>query len=128
MNDDAASAVREPRLRFPRVARLALTAEFARVREEGRPVHGKTMLIGVLKNATESCSRVGIVTSKRVGSAVTRNRVRRRLREIVRHDRARFHEGMWLVIVAKVPASRVSFEVLREEWTQLAKRGGIFRE
>lgn len=86
------------------------------------------MTIGVLKNATESCARVGIITSRRVGSAVTRNRVRRRLREIIRHDRARFHEGMWLVIVAKVSAARVSFAVLREEWTQLAKRGGIFRE
>ena len=119
--------MREPRLRFPRVARLAVTAEFARVRKEGRPVHGKMMLLGVLKNAEESCARVGIVTSRKVGSAVTRNRVRRRLREIVRHERARFHDGMWIVIVAKVPAARVSFAALREEWMQLAQRGGIFR-
>ncbi len=128
MNDDAASAVRVPRLRFPRAARLALTADFARVREEGRTVHGKMMMLGVLKNAAQSCARAGIVTSRKVGPAVVRNRVRRRLREIVRHDRAKFHDGMWLVIIAKVPASRVSFAVLREEWTQLAKRGGIFRE
>lgn len=128
LNDDAASAVRVPRLRFPRAARLALTAEFARVREKGRPVHGKMMTLGVLKNVADSCARVGIVTSRKVGSAVVRNRVRRRLREIVRHDRAKFLDGLWLVIVAKASASRVSFEVLREEWTQLAKRGGIFGE
>lgn len=120
--------MRVPRLRFPRAARLAITAEFVRVREEGRPVHGKMMMLGVLKNAAESCARVGIVTSRKVGPAVVRNRVRRRLREIVRHDRARFFDGMWLVIVAKASASRASFELLREEWTQLAKRGGIFRE
>ena len=86
------------------------------------------MMIGILKNAAESCARVGIVTSRRVGPAVTRNRVRRRLREIVRHERARFREGVWLVIVAKASAASVSFTLLREEWAKLASRGGIFRE
>jgi len=97
------------------------------VREKGRPVHGRAMLLGVLE-AGDGATRTGIVTSRRVGTAVVRNRVRRRLREIVRHARPDLREGLWLVIVAKSLAARLPFEALREEWTQLARRGGILRQ
>ncbi len=116
---------REPRLRFPKAARLARTSEFARVREQGKPVHGKSMLLGVFEAGAGSATRTGIVTSRRIGSAVVRNRVRRRLREIVRHARATLREGLWLVIVAKPPAARADYDALRAEWLQLARRGGV---
>jgi ribonuclease P protein component len=89
------------------------------------------MLLGVLDAGTEGAkgpARTGIVTSRRIGTAVVRNRVRRRLRELVRHARPAVRDGLWLVLVAKPPAGRASFAALREEWTQLARRGGIFRE
>jgi ribonuclease P protein component len=106
---------------------LARTAEFARVREQGRPFHGRTMLLGVLETGDAGATRTGIVTSRRIGTAVVRNRVRRRLREIVRHARPELREGLWLVIVAKPLAARADYDVLRDEWTQLAQRGGLFR-
>lgn len=110
------------------MARLARSAEFSRVREQGRPFHGRTMLLGVLEAGPVGAARTGIVTSRRIGTAVVRNRVRRRLREIVRHARAAIRDGLWLVLVAKPPAARATFAMLREEWTQLARRGGILRE
>jgi ribonuclease P protein component len=120
---------RNPRLRFPKAARLTQTAEFARVRTDGRPVHGKMITLGVLKGAmAEADGRVGIVTSKRVGNAVIRSRVRRRLREIFRAMRPRLIPGLWLVVVAKSPAAKASSAALGAEFTQLAQRGRIFRE
>ena len=86
------------------------------------------MLLGVLKNDAEPGQRIGIVTSRRVGNAVVRNRVRRRLREIVRAARPRMIAGLWLVIVAKAPAAAAPFSALAEEWTQLARRGAILRD
>jgi ribonuclease P protein component len=86
------------------------------------------MLLGVLEADQEGTTRTGIVTSRRIGTAVVRNRVRRRLRELVRHARPAMREGLWLVLVAKPPAARATFAMLREEWTQLARRGGILRE
>jgi ribonuclease P protein component len=103
------------------------TAEFARVREKGKPMHGRTMLLGVLEAGDTEATRTGIVTSRRIGTAVVRNRVRRRLREIVRHARSGLRDGLWLVIVAKPPAARAPFDELRAEWQQLAQRGGILR-
>lgn len=86
------------------------------------------MLLGVLKKDDEPGQRVGIVTSRRIGSAVVRNRVRRRLREIIRAARPRMISGLWLVVVAKPPAAKAQFSTLSDEWTQLARRGSILRE
>jgi len=110
-----------PRLRFPRAARLARTAEFARVRAKGRSVHGKFMVLTVLQLAAEDPTRVGLITSRRVGGAVERNRVRRRLREIVRNDRPQVVPGFWFTLVARSAAVRASFADLRDEWRRLAK-------
>ena len=134
MPDDATTGEpggRKPRLRFPKAARLTQTAEFARVRTEGIPVHGKMITLGVLKGAgsnAEEDGRVGIVTSKRVGNAVIRSRVRRRLREIFRAMRPRLIPGLWLVMVAKSSAATATSAALGAEFTQLAQRGRIFRE
>ena len=86
------------------------------------------MLFGVLKKDDELGQRIGIITSRRIGNAVVRNSVRRRLREIVRAARPRMISGLWLVIVAKVPAAAAPFSALAEEWAQLARRGSILRD
>ena len=122
------SGGQKPRLRFPKAVRLTQTAEFARVRADGRPVHGKMMVLGVLKGCGEKDGRVGIVTSRRVGNAVIRNRVRRRLREIFRALRPQLIPGLWLVVVAKSPAARATSAALGQEFSQLAQRGRILRE
>ena len=114
-----------PRLRFPKKAHLTESSEFLRVRTKGEAQHGKLMVVGVLKGADEKPARVGFVTSKKVGGAVTRNLIRRRLREIVRLSRAGFPAGIWLVLVAKPRAAKASVSALRDEWTALARRAGV---
>ena len=131
MPDDATTGEpggRKPRLRFPKAARLIRTGEFARVRTEGKPVHGKMLVLGVLKGCGEMDCRVGIVTSRRVGGAVVRNRVRRLLREIFRVMRPRLVRGVWLVAVAKSSAAKASLSKLGEECSQLARRAAILRD
>ena len=66
-----------------------------------------------------------MITSRRVGGAVIRNRVRRRMREIVRAVRPQLKGGVWLALIARQAASRASFQALRDEWTQLAQRSAI---
>lgn len=83
------------------------------------------MLLGVLKSADENPARIGLITSRKVGGAVVRNKIRRRLREIVRLFRPQLAKGNWLVIVAKPRAAKATLSELREEWQQLAKRAGV---
>ena len=112
-------------LRFPKSARLFRASEFQRMRGEGAAIHGKFMLLSVLPQAATGSARIGIITSRRVGGAVERNRVRRRLREIVRAELAHLLPGAWLVIVARHRAVEAEFAELREEWLRLARRANV---
>lgn len=113
------------RSQFPRERRLVRPPEFLRVKTEGKVQRGKMLMLGTLEPGGEKAVRAGFVTSKRVGGAVLRNRVRRRLREIVRRHQHALAPGMWLVTIARPPAANASYRALEDEWLRLAKRALI---
>jgi ribonuclease P protein component len=112
-------------LRFPRSDRLTHTTEFKRVREEGAVTRGDLLSLGVLLTAAGERNRSGFVTSRRIGGAVVRNRVRRRLREIVRRHQHKIIAGAWIVIVARPRAASATYRALEHEWLRLASRASI---
>ena len=95
------------------------------MRREGESFHGKLIVLSVLQLDSDERTRVGLVTSRRVGGAVQRNRVRRRLREIVRLAQRELQSGRWLVLIARPAAAAAEFSALREDWTRLARRSSI---
>ena len=76
------------------------------------------------KNRT-STNRVGITVSKKLGHAVVRNRVRRRLREIYRLNEEKFQPGWDIVIVARTKAVHADFQKLTGAYLHLADKAGI---
>jgi ribonuclease P protein component len=112
-------------LPFPKTRRLTRISEFARVKQQGLPERGKFMVLGALAVQNSGASRVGFVTSRRLGRAVVRNRVRRRLREIVRKRQHDLREDFWIVLVARRDAPKASYRALEDEWLRLAKRASI---
>ena len=72
-----------------------------------------------------SFSRCGFITSKRIGKAVTRNRVRRRLRESVRLYYPHVQPGMDLVFIARRGAVRVSFWQLHRHVHKVLRRAHL---
>jgi ribonuclease P protein component len=112
-------------LSFSKTKRLVRPVEFGRVKSEGITHRGRTLVLGVLVMEDEKSFRVGFVTSKRLGGAVVRNRVRRRLRDVVRTQQGRLREGFWFVVVARPAAARASYRALKDEWLHLAERASI---
>ena len=115
MNDLTSDVVR---FRFPAMRRLKVSREFERVRKEGRAVRGGLLMLSVLPVDGEKRFRVGLITSRRVGGAVARNRVRRRLREIVRRNQQALKGGIWFVVIARRSAARTDPAALEAEWLQ----------
>src|SRR5881296_1510737 len=105
---------------FPKHRRLTQVSEYERVKRDGFTRRGKLLMLNVLPVENSGPCRAGFVTSRRVGSAVVRNRVRRRLREIVRQHHLR--EGFWIVLVARRDAADASYRALEHEWLRLARR------
>jgi len=112
---------------LPKPARLSRRAEFATVRQQGKSWHGRFMILGGWQSGDGQPARIGVITSRRLGGAVERVRVRRRLREIFRLHRAGLRPGLWLVMVPRRAAVGVPAAVLEEEWRALAGRAGYFR-
>ncbi len=95
------------------------------MRREAQSFHGKFFVLSVLKDLPAPEVRVGLITSRRVGGAVQRNRVRRRLREIVRASRPQIPAGTWITLVARHAAVGATFQGLTEEWQNLGRRSHI---
>ena len=66
--------------------------------------------------------RFGFVVSKRVGNAVTRNRVKRRLRAIFASHMAHMKSGFDIVVICRPSAAKLAFLGLEESCLFLVKR------
>lgn len=72
-------------------------------------------------------NRIGITTGKKLGKAVIRNRVRRRLREVYRLNEERFSPGWDIVVVARSRSISAQFDQLTNAYLSLAEKAGILK-
>lgn len=72
-------------------------------------------------------NRIGITTGKKLGHAVVRNRVRRRLREIYRLHEDRFAPGWDIVVVARSRCVGADFRKLTHAYLSLAEKAGVLQ-
>ncbi len=112
-------------LTLSKAKRLTSAREFTRIREQGSVFRGALLTIGVINDMETTGFRAGFITSRRVGDAVRRNRVRRRLREIVRKRQCEFCGQIWFVTIARPGAAQATYSALEDEWLRLAKRASI---
>jgi ribonuclease P protein component len=112
------------RFTFPKNRRLARGAQFQRVKEKGQTHRGQFIVLSVVQ-ANGNSFRAGFVTSRTIGAATARNRVRRRLREVVRKHQHEIVGGTWIVTIARLAAVSASYQQLEGEWLRLARRASI---
>jgi ribonuclease P protein component len=112
-------------LAFQKTRRLISSRDFERVKQNGHSVGGKFIVLNVFDVQNPGVSRIGFITSRNVGSAVVRNGVRRRLREIVRRRQHDLRDGFWIVVIARRGSGNASYSTLEGELLRLAKRASI---
>jgi ribonuclease P protein component len=103
---------------FPKNFRLLRRAEFRRVYEEGQRRSASLCTVFLLSNGLPH-SRLGITVPARVGKAVLRNRIKRRLREIFRVHRQAIAPGWDIVVNPRSQAAEAGFEKLTKEFLKL---------
>ena len=82
-------------------------------------------LVLYAKSNRSATNRVGITVGKKLGHAVVRNRIRRRLREIYRLNEERFAPGWDIVVVARSRCIHADFRKLTEAYLSLAQKAGV---
>ena len=90
--------------------------------------HGNGFLVLYARKNRSATNRVGITVGKKLGHAVVRNRVRRRLREVYRLNEDKFSPGWDIVVVARGRCVDADFGKLQNAYLSLAQKAGIMKE
>lgn len=106
--------------------RLRANADFHRLRREGRSLTHPLLVILTLPNGLEY-SRFGFAVGRRLGKAVQRNLLKRRMREAVRVriQRGEIAPGWDVVFIARRPARGTTFHQVDEAIGLLLRRAGL---
>ncbi len=105
---------------FPREARLVRRGEFDAVYRAGKRRSSSHFTVFFRANELPR-SRFGFSIKKALGGSVVRNRIRRRLREVVRCHRLEIPAGWDIVIHPKSPVERAPFAALTTDLLRLLK-------
>ena len=90
--------------------------------------HANGYLVLYARKNRTATNRVGVTVGKKLGHAVVRNRVRRRLREVYRLNEERFTPGWDIVVVARSRCISANFGKLTQAYLSLAEKAGILRK
>lgn len=105
-----------------RRSRLTGNKRFSQIHQEGSSAANRFLVIRFLPNGLDR-SRFGFITSKRIGNAVVRNKVKRRLREAVRRSRVR--AGWDAVFIARTGVEKVGYRELQQAANSLLRRSQL---
>ncbi len=117
----------DARSTLPKRERLQRNDQFRRVYDSGRRVGGELAVLYVLEQVptVPGANRaLGVVTSRRIGGAVQRNRARRLLREAYRLNKHRLKPNLQMVIVARAAIRAKSLADVQTALLELFSRGG----
>jgi ribonuclease P protein component len=112
---------------LPPQHRLRHTSDVALVRKQGQSWRHPLLILLTRANEQE-VSRFAFVASRFVGKAVVRNRVKRRLREAIRHHLPHIATGWDCVLIARTGLPQASFTEVNAAVAQLLVRANLLRE
>lgn len=113
---------------MPAFTALRRKADFDAIGRSGSVRSTRLLVLRYVRTGRPE-TRVGMSTPRSLGGAVQRNRVRRRLRELVREQLRERHDTMgagWdLLLIARPEAATASHAELREALRSLVERSEI---
>lgn len=101
--------------------------DFRRIYRKGRSAVFGGVVVYCLKNR-KGMSRLGVTVSTKLGHAVVRNRVRRRLRELYRLHKQEMLPGYDLIVVARVRAVEMPYAKMEKQYLHCLAQLGLLRE
>jgi ribonuclease P protein component len=98
---------------FTKADRIRTSGEYRRLSKGGKRWHSRYFVIVFKKNRTAR-SRLGITVSKKVGKAVTRNRIKRIVREYFRLNRCHLPVKLDINVIARHASGKIGVAALRD--------------
>ena len=115
-------------MRLTRQFSMTRHAEFFRTRKEGEAKGGAYLVLSTLPVPELPHHMAGIIATRKIGNAVTRNHLRRRIQAILAQHIHRIDDSQgkrYIVTVLRWRAPQASFDQLERDWLKQATRLGI---
>lgn len=106
--------IKRPVNTFKKKEKLKRKKEFQNIFQFGIKLRDSYFII-YRHNNSFHFSRIAIVTSRKFGNAVNRNRMKRRIREIYRTNKMEFSEGNDYIIIPTRKAKKISYKILKDK-------------
>jgi ribonuclease P protein component len=115
-------------LALPRARRIKQGRDFARARAQGRRLVQGCLIMNWIVLPPGSASRVGVITTRRLGHSPIRSRARRLLREAFRLLQHGLKEPADIVLIARPSIVGRKFQQVERDFVSVLKRAGLLRE
>lgn len=116
------------RLRFGRDSRLKQSREFAAVRQSGERVVNGCLIANWRRLSLPDQSRLGVITTRKLGGAVERSRARRLMRETFRLHQHELAQPLDLVLVARPSILGKGLAGVEKDFLTTLRKAGLLKE
>jgi ribonuclease P protein component len=108
--------------------RLRKKEDFAKVFKHGKAAANHQFVVYVKQSPEANPFRFGVSVSKKIGKAVVRNRMRRRVKEIVRQMEDEIKPGVDIVCIVRKPALDLDYAGLKKSIRHVFKRANLIEK
>ncbi|MBC8095643.1 MAG: ribonuclease P protein component [Akkermansiaceae bacterium] len=115
-------------LPFSRAMRIKQGRDFSRLKQQGQRLVNGCLIANWLKLPPGSPIRLGVVTSKRIGNAVARNRARRLMREAFRVHQHELAGPIELILVARPSIAGKAMAGVERDFLTTLRKAGLLKQ
>ena len=113
---------------LPKSERLQRGYQFRHAYEAGRKFTGRLVVLYLVDEPATTCGAVGVVTSRKIGGAVVRNRARRLMREAYRLHKQELRTNLQIVMIARTAINGKRLQDVEADDLRLFRAAGILNE
>jgi ribonuclease P protein component len=108
--------------------RIKKNKEFQEAFQKGRSFANRQFVIYALHKEGQEHFRIGLSVSKKIGNAVTRNRVKRYIKQSILEVKEQLHAGNDYIIIARKPTAEMDFFTVKKSLIHVLKVGKVLNK
>ncbi|MRX74001.1 ribonuclease P protein component [Bacillus lacus] len=108
--------------------RIKKNEDFQTVFKKGKSMANRQFVVYSLIQPEEKEFRIGLSVSKKLGNAVTRNRIKRLIRQVLLEEKENLLTGRDYIIIARKPAAEMDYSEVKKSLIHVLKRGEMFKQ
>lgn len=107
--------------------RIKKNEDFQKVFKHGKSMANRQFVIYMLDQPEEKEFRLGLSVSKKIGNAVTRNRVKRLIRQVFMEEKENLKTGIDYIVIARNPASEMNYHEVQSSLMHLFRKTKVYK-